>query len=286
MPRKKSVTAEAEFDSDRKIHLRFLLRSPEFRRDFRELQAAVRIPPGVAAKDVNVPPDFFSRLEEFLKQWNLYQSEMTGILFPSEEVLAAENIVQLDPLSTENIPIVERLLAHTTYSPVSWRTSEPGRVEMSVDLDAVPLDSLIAMVEDELRKVYRDHKQRTRRVGTRVRRRPDTDQFDLRVFDLALQGERSFRKIATQLSRPPSSVKTAFMRAAARIGVPRTTSRRRAASYHDWDVFDPDSHKRTCVHCRGAKTVEEMCAPLRQYVKQDERGQSEKLLRRPITRRI
>lgn len=139
------------------------------------------------------------------------------------------------------------------------------------DLRLVPVDTLVGIVEKEIREAYRQGKDAKSRQR---RRRPDSVDFNLRVFDLREQG-KPFEHIAHELHRAKSSVRTAYQTALRRIGLLEETPSSCSTDHFDWDTFDPEHHYKTCRECQMAKRPEEMCALLRGRVTSVQRGQRE-----------
>lgn len=148
-----------------------------------------------------------------------------------------------------------------------------------------PIDSLLAGFGEELRRWLLEREFRRRGARWQIslrqpkRRRPDTLDFQLRVFDL-VQGTSThepltFRQVAARLRQPASTVRDACWTVYRKLGIPKHPKDR---------PLPPDPgppSKCSNSRCRSARTVEEFCHVHRQYAEQDYVSQRDSLLQNP-----
>src|SRR5262249_50091800 len=149
MPRKRLADAEREDVVSRQIRLRYLLRNDKFRRDIQRLRSA---------------PD--SRLyRRICARWRVHH-----VLPPIS--------LSVPELTSETIALFDASLRKIHYPPVGSRFERPGVLGIYVALDEAPLDSLLPLVESQLRAGQRAHMAKTGRTGKKeTRRRVDRATF-------------------------------------------------------------------------------------------------------------
>jgi len=162
-------------------------------------------------------------------------------------------------------------------SPASLVTGRAVYIRVDV---THPVDMLLPLIEGELRsfvKVQGDRlagEPELRRTLAKVSgRRPRLDQVDpqLRVYDLAAEGQ-TFRAIATEVSRPLSTVKSAFLTARRNIFGKVESFKKKTLPLA---AFDPNRHAGSCSVCSKAEVFEDMCPKARLYAGQDEASRRE-----------
>ncbi len=203
----------------------------------------------------NIPPeDRMKKCEKVAETWGLLRIPLEAIVYwPGF------------PLAGEDFPEMESYAANTGtfYSPVAATERRDERfLYLRVDLQH-PVDDLLPLIEIELRD----------QIGNRPpkRRRLDKVDFHLAVFDLACEG-LTFARIADELGRRPSSVRSAYFAAAQRVLGPADVPEKR---HLPLDYFNPTTHAKTCSTCKNAKAVEEMCPETQRFIRQDHVAQRE-----------
>ena len=124
-----------------------------------------------------------------------------------------------------------------------------------------PVDDLLLFIDRQLRSIYR---------AKRRRRRTDKAEFQLRVFDLAMEA-KTFSEIARELQRRISTVKSAYLVACHKIYGPGKQRKKSLPLVS----FDPRNHCQTCPTCQSAQKPTELCSQARLYMAIDTRGQRE-----------
>ncbi len=166
------------------------------------------------------------------------------------------------------------------------------RVDMSY-----PVDVLCALIEVELRRVYKQNRERENRVrGRQVlpakpprRRRLDKLGLQLKVYDLAEQG-KTFAETSREVKKPVPTVKSCFLSASRKVHslsfpdevgptVVATTSSETPTVPSKKELpltnFDPAVHIPNCPTCSAAERVEGLCAQARIFTLQDYVSQGE-----------
>jgi hypothetical protein len=137
-------------------------------------------------------------------------------------------------------------------------------LSLEIDTNAT-IEDLMPVIEKTLRDVYRAKRLEKRR------RRPAEAAFQLRVFDLAREGEK-FSVIARKSKRPVTTVKSAVLAAIIKIfGEQHSIDEIRLAG------FTPERHCETCATCKKAGRLEDMCMQARNYLEKDRKAQREML---------
>jgi hypothetical protein len=244
---------------------RYLLRHEDFRADLNDL-----------LKLRGSPDHFDQRRRALLDKW--------GVQLP----YALRQPRTPDEVNLSNLAVFERLLTPLEaglpvsrlddYEELPWavrevdlatianETAPPGLIYeasqdqmtlcLAIRLD-YPLDVLMALVEQEIR--------RAKEPVSPSRRRHDKDDFNLQVYDRAIQNE-PFTKIARELGRPVTTVKTAFVRTRLKIYGEHSQSRKAVAGDALTADVDLQKHFATCSTCSKAKTSDNLCPPIRAHL--------------------
>ncbi len=247
MPRKGKDKAVSEVDAAQLATWRYLVRNPKFQSDMRNLrQSMIDGPAGLS--------EFTSMCESVADNWGLARIPPSAIIYWPGEDLKRHEVRDAEHYGSE---------FRVSYSPVaSTELREDRFLHLWVDLEQ-PADVLLPLFQEELRQQI---EKRSRR-----RRRLDKVDFYLEVYDRAKDGA-TFRKIATELKRSPSTVKSAYLMAVQNVFRSVDTPRKGRLSL---PYFDPTTHVRDCATCLNAKTGEKMCREFRLYVGQDHVAQRE-----------
>ena len=194
MPRNSKKVALSKADTSQSAKWRYLLRNPDFQKDMHGLHCALRSKQG----HDNIS-SFTEGRERIADKWGLLLIPGEAIIYWPGEDPSSDEIRDLEHYGLR--PLV-------SYSPVESTELRDDRfLFLRVDLDQ-PAYVLLPLFEEELR-------QQTERRPRR-RRRLDRVGFYLEVFDRAKDG-LTFREIATELDRKPSTVKSAYITAAHNI---------------------------------------------------------------------
>lgn len=250
MPRKSTEDSERTFFRAVAARQRYLLRNPEFRKEFERVARLENIGQR-NAEEMKVAKEW--GLTWLFQRYVVEEKEGSfGIYcYPKRDIEDIEsNEAVAGPLPIWPFPVGVRKIEEDRY------------VTLSVDLEH-PLDVLLPLIERELRGVIRARPRRRKRL--------DKLEFHLQVFDLARSGE-TFPAIAKKLRRRLSTVKSAYLMAVWNIfgrgNVPRKRDRLLSR-------FDPTTHTQGCSDCQKAKTFEEMCFVARLWAGEDTKGQRE-----------
>ncbi len=284
MPRKKARDAKAEEDATRRARIRYVLRNPTFRKEFNDLRRRVpTLHDGVermlevwkVAEKWKVPsllrhaPLFHWKRDDFRKLLSMPSDFRESFLGHDSELWKPFSEHDALELSSETLPVFENILTADVGDPrlvgdVSSAV-EGSTLILWVDMASDrPVDSLLALVEKELRRFAKER--------PRGRRRLDKTDFYLQVFDLAELGE-TFKAIAAKLQGRVSTVKSAYLTASRNVfGL----SGRPAKKALPLASFDFAGHCETCPKCGKAQRPEEFCRKALLYAHQDQRGQRER----------
>lgn len=245
MSRKKAHEATLQAQRAQEARWRYLLRNPNFRKDLRDLSRL--------QGDLQHTENFFKLSEEIQDRW--------GLLWIPGEAIRRSFYLE----SPEDSFDLERFGAEwgVAYSPVAVTELRKNRfLFLRADLQH-PVEDLLPLIEKELREATQGRHQRRRRL--------DTVDFYLRVFDLAVNGD-TFSQIAKKLKRRPSTIKSAYLAASRNIFGPAEKPRKKTLPLVD---FDPSTHMERCPTCQEAQAPEEFCSPARLYACQDTKAQRE-----------
>ena len=248
MPRKGKDKAVSEVEAAQLVTWRYLVRNPYFQSDMRNLRESMIDGPAG-------PSEFMSECETVADKWGLLRIPPSAIIYWPGENLNRDEVRDSEHYGSD---------FGVLYSPVaSTELREDRFLHLIVDLEQ-PADVLLPLFQEELRQ---QTEKRSRR-----RRRLDKADFYLEVYDRAKEGA-TFVEIASELDRKPKTVISAYLTASSNIFGPAPAPKKARLSLA---YFDPSTHSvSSCATCRNAKTAEEMCNDVRQYVSQDHKAQRE-----------
>jgi len=235
MTRRRGQQALQEAERAKDARWRYAVRNPTFRSELRELSELFQVDSKEARK----------KYRAFLLKWrfqDISETVVRGFTRPD--------------LTTDE----ERLL----YLDSSrWGILSRPVVAMSDPSEDMPWVGFIVDTSHPRDVLLADFGASLDRFmpKRRVRRRSDKTEFYLAVYDRALDGQ-TFAKIAAALRRSISTVKSAYLTARRHIfGRAGGLSKTRAPLAG----FEQD-HIETCLICRKAQKVEDMCPAARTYV--------------------
>jgi hypothetical protein len=256
MPRKRVKQVETELESLLIARIRYLLRNPSFQREFNDLRTAI--------STTNDLVQQLAALGQFEDRWGVYSLIKHPKLFQRPDGLL---------LSISTIPHFEKILTSDVRSGrligevSSFR--EQDILCICIDMTTqLAVDSVLALVEDEIRQNY------PKRHG---RKRFDTVEFHLSVFDLAIQ-RKTFAEISSELDSPISTIKSAFRVCTRKIF--GESKSKKDKTIHGHDMTSPTTHLEHCDVCKKAsvtaKSLNDYCPEFQAYVDQDYVPQREK----------
>lgn len=254
MPRKRSAEAEAEAQKAQEARWRHLVRNPDFLRGLENLDHLRRKRPSRTARELARRQAEWRRVAD---KWGL-ESIPPGVVSWVRWHRSASELERygIDPLAS--------------YLPVEPLWLEDDRFFLlRLDLQH-PVDTLLPLIEKELRKALKEFSDRG--LLERRRRRLDKLDFQLRVFDLAKSGQ-TFKAIARKLGRLPSTVKSAYLIARQNIFGQTAGPSKKVLPLVG---FDPARHVANCRACQRAQTDKEICPEALLYANQDQRGRRER----------
>ena len=244
MPRKTSFNAQAQAAKAQAGQWSYLVRSVAFLNDIKQLHHR-----------------FFRRKRVSIKSWENSRTRVAdkyGLLRIPAEVIA--NYPFLDAKALEYYGVEWGI----SYSPVAAvEVIEDRFLLIRVDLYH-PVDDVMPLIEEELRNIYHRRPKR--------RRRFDKVQFNCTVYDLAKAGKK-FSEIATCLDKSVSTVKSAYLVATRHIFSFGQCPRKKDLPIV---AFDSHRHCQSCIVCRKAQSVEEMCSEARVFANLESRALREK----------
>lgn len=275
MARKGQREAEGVTERAHLTRLQYLSRNPDFRKSLDSLtNLRSALPePGTSEltnERLDVLLGFTVRADQIAREWGIPFDLLSALAWkkwlegvePQERIPAASPL--MDPPVVAWMDGVPAFMASVFGMDSTERQPEDNRyLNLRVDLDH-PVEALLPLIEKELGRFSREHRQGRRR-------RLDTVAFHLGVFDRAEAGE-TFKAIASNLGKRSSTVKSAFLVARRNIYGSIPGPSKGKLPLRD---FDPEKHSRDCAVCKTAQTFETMCAKVRKYALQDHKSQRE-----------
>jgi hypothetical protein len=275
MPRKKFAEAEARVVQAQTDRLRYLSRRQGFRRMIdwlTELRDALPGTPGqLTWERIEAYPKFLVSLQVTAEKWGVAWDLLSVLSShawhenrsPQERIPSAASLSELPVIAWTNSFLT--LPGKTGFGSKNLEPT-PGDsryLNLRVDLDH-PVDALVPLIEKEL-AIH------SRKYLHGRRRRTDTVDFNLGVFDRVVSGQ-PFKAISTELKVRLSTVKSAYLAACRAVFEPGTAPSKKQVTL---DAFNLTDHFEKCPVCRQALNPEQMCAAARIYVEQDQKGRSE-----------
>lgn len=287
--KKKSQKAEQIAIRAELARCRYLIRNPKFLKDLRRLQEAcerlwnhVPAPPADVPKGMIRLSDYesrygpgtaygryrqaagkveraiYRRIETLRARWRYPVQEFVVAAMPPGDVKRTKY------LDKWLIRYFERIGLEEIRPVEMWREFpfDDGRfIDFHLRIDRThPVSELLPLIGDKLDFILNPI---TREPSPARRRRSDKADSNLKVFDLASQGQ-TFSQIAKELHQRPSTIKSAYLVASRNIfGKPLRKKQAPIAS------FDPHKHTEKCPICPEARRVEELCPQARSYANQD-----------------
>jgi len=265
MPRKKAREAEAEEQKATNARLRYLLRNPDFRKDYNDLRRMVQQVSTNEDGAISFEQDDSAAIKKFLSKWGLEYISYSVLVGLEHPELTADTVLYFEKLFAVDT-------ARSLWYPVVGSCFEGlGVLAIRVNLEH-PIDLLLARIEDQLRLSVKTYNQRRKQTAPRTRQRLKEVDFYLQVYDLAEKGE-TFSAIADVVRKRPSTVKSAFLAASVNIFGPQVAVPKNLLPMTN---FDPKEHCQKCSRCRKATSFKEMCIQARLHTGKVTKGQIEK----------
>lgn len=208
---------------------------------------------GIAAHWLHEYESLKKRAED---RWGITPIPTLAVLLATTEQAAVTDIREL-----ENWFGSDPKEKPSPYSPVRVIGYHPVGDFLDVRLDLTqPLYVLIRQVEKEVTKLSRPNKKK----------RLDSLDLELAVFDLVNYEKKSFTAAARGLKKPASTVRSAYLAALNKIGITQESKSQ--------PKMNPGPIK-TCpnVRCRSAEKPEDFCGEHRTWAEQDQVYQREYL---------
>lgn len=295
--KKKFQKAERSAVQAELTHCRYLIRNPKFSKDLKRLQRACK---RFFKHECKPPPDVPRgpiRASDYLSRYGPgtpyghYQQKQGRIwkaVYKHIEQMQQKWQFPLTDSAIRKMPPVDnprftkyldawlsryfKRVGLYQISPVEmWREFPyaDGRfIDFHLRIDRThPLSELLPLIGDRLNFILSPIAPQP---GRARRRRPDKADFNLKVFDLAFQEQKTFSAIARQLHQRPSTVKSAYLVASRNIfGKPlRKKEALRAA-------FDPHNHIPNCPTCKIAQRPDKFCPKALAWINQAYKSQRE-----------